>query len=130
MKLGVVFPQTEIGSDPAVVRDYAQAAESIGFNHLLAFDHVLGANPDRPDALVVPTGEGRSVPAPYTFEHLFPEPLVLFGYLAGLTQRLEFVSGVLVAPQRQTALLAKQAAEVDVLSGGRLRLGVGLGWNK
>lgn len=120
MRIGVVFPQTEIGSDPVVIRDYAQTVEGLGFTHILAYDHVLGANPDRP--------EGFS--GPYTYRSQFHEVFVLFSYLAGLTQRVEFVTGVLILPQRQTALVAKQAATLDVLSGGRLRLGVGLGWNK
>ena len=124
MKLGVVFPQTEIGSDPAAIRDYAQAAEGAGYNHLLVFDHVLGAHPDRFQG----TSFGARRP-PYTVEHQFHEPFALFGYLAAVTQRLELVTGVLILPQRQTALVAKQAAAVDVLSGGRLRLGVGVGWN-
>lgn len=119
MKLGVVFPQTEIGGDPVVIRDYAQTAEDLGYDYLLAYDHVLGANPDRP-------GGWAGV---YSFHDMFHEPMVLFGYLAALTKRIELVTGVLILPQRQTALVAKQAAEVDVLSGGRLRLGVGLGWN-
>lgn len=121
MKLGVVFPQTEIGPDPLAIRDYAQAAESLGYDYLLAYDHVLGADPaDYPD--------GRRFS--YTFRDQFHEPLVLFGYLAALTQSLEFATGILVLPQRNTVLVAKQAAEVDVLSGGRLRLGVGVGWNE
>ena len=120
MRIGVVFPQTEIGSDPAAIRDYAQTAEGLGFTHVLAYDHVLGANPDRPEGF---TG-------PYTYQTPFHEVFVLFSYLAGLTQRMEFVTGILILPQRQTALVAKQAASLDVLSGGRLRLGVGLGWNK
>ena len=119
MQLGVVFPQTEIGADPGPVRDYALAAEAAGYQHLLAYDHVLGADPDRPGGF---TG-------PYTHETLFHEPLVLFGYLAAITQRMELVTGILILPQRQTALVAKQATEVDVLSSGRLRLGVGVGWN-
>src|SRR5712692_7191702 len=118
MKLGVVFPQTEIGNDPAVIRDYAQTAEALGYNHVLAFDHVLGAHPDH--------FEGRPV---YNHETPFHEPFVLFGYLAAVTRTLELVTGVLILPQRQTALVAKQAAAVDVLSGGRMRLGVGIGWN-
>jgi len=118
MKVGVIFPQTEIGADALGVRDYAQAAEDMGFNHLLAFDHVVGAAP-----------EGRDFPMAYTDKSLFHEPIVLFGYLAGLTKRLELVSDVIILPQRQTVLVAKQAAEVDVLSNGRLRLGVGIGWN-
>jgi probable F420-dependent oxidoreductase len=120
MKLGVVFPQTEIGNDPSVVRDYAQAAEDLGYSHLLAFDHVVGGHPDR-------FREWRS--PPYTHESQFHEPFVLFGYLAAATTRLGLVVGVLVLPQRQTALVAKQAAEVQSLSQGRLRLGVGIGWN-
>ncbi|MEX2230138.1 MAG: LLM class F420-dependent oxidoreductase [Dehalococcoidia bacterium] len=119
MRVGVTFPQTEIGAAPEGVREYARAAEAAGYDHLLVYDHVLGANPDRP-------GGFRG---PYNHETLFHEPMVLFGYLAGLTERLELVTGILILPQRQTALVAKQAAEVDVLSGGRLRLGVGVGWN-
>jgi probable F420-dependent oxidoreductase len=117
---GIVLPQTEIGSDPFVLRDFAQMAESMGYRYLLAYDHVLGANPDRP-------GGWRG---PYTHRTPFHEPFVLFAYLAALTQSLEFVTGILILPQRQTALVAKQAAELDILSGGRLRLGVGIGWNK
>jgi len=120
MKIGVVFPQTEIGNDPAAIRDYAQTAEELGFSHLLAYEHVLGANPERPGGW---TGT-------YTFQAPFHEVFVLFGYLAALTRRLELVTGVLILPQRQTVLAAKQAASLDVLSGGRLRLGVGLGWNE
>ncbi len=119
MKIGVVFPQTEIGSDPSVIRDFAQAAEALGFNHLVAYDHVLGATHDREPRL---TG-------PYTETTVFHEVFVLFGYLAALTTRIEFMTGVLILPQRQTALVAKQAAQVDVFSKGRLRLGVGTGWN-
>jgi probable F420-dependent oxidoreductase len=119
MQLGVVFPQTEIGNDAAAIRDYAQAAESLGFEHLVAYDHVLGANPNRPG------GWDRG----YTFESAFHEPFVLFGYLAGITRGIQFFTEILILPQRQTALVAKQAAAVDVLSGGRLRLGVGVGWN-
>ena len=119
MKIGVVFPQTEIGSDPLAVRDYAQAAESLGFNHILAFDHVIGANlASRP--------EWRGA---YGHNDMFHEPFVLFGYLAGLTERVELVTGVIILPQRQTVLVAKQAAALDVLSRGRLRLGIGVGWN-
>ena len=121
MKVGVVFPQTEIGSDPAVIRDYAQAAEGAGYHHLLVFDHVLGGKVERFDKL------GRR--PPYTDETPFHEPFVLFGYLAAVTRRLELVTGIIILPQRQTALVAKQAAAVDVLTGGRLRLGVGIGWN-
>jgi probable F420-dependent oxidoreductase len=119
VKIGVVFPQTEIGADPDDVAKFATTAESLGYDHLLAYDHVLGANTNsRPD------WQG-----PYTTESMFQEPLVLFSYLAGLTSTIEFVTAVIILPQRQTALVAKQAACVDVLSKGRLRLGVGTGWN-
>jgi probable F420-dependent oxidoreductase len=117
---GIVFPQTEIGTDPVVIRDFAQAAEAMGFRYVLAYDHVLGANPERP-------GGWRG---PYTHLTPFHEPFVLFAYLSALTQTLEFVTGVLILPQRQTALVAKQAAQVQILSGGRLRVGIGIGWNK
>ncbi|TMC50603.1 MAG: LLM class F420-dependent oxidoreductase [Chloroflexi bacterium] len=119
MELGVVFPQTEIGNDRAVIRDYATGVEGAGYDFLVAFDHVLGANPDRPGGWA----------GPYTHRTPFHEVFVLFGFIAALTSRLELATEVLILPQRQTALVAKQAAEVDVLSGGRLRLGVGLGWN-
>ena len=119
MKLGVVFPQTEIGSDPGAVSEYAQAAESMGYNHILAFDHVLGANADSR-----PGWSGA-----YRHTDAFHEPFVLFGYLAAVTSSVELVTGVIILPQRQTALVAKQTAAVDVLSQGRLRLGIGIGWN-
>jgi probable F420-dependent oxidoreductase len=119
MRVGVIFPQTEIGSDPIVVRDYAQAVEQMGFAHLAAYDHVLGVDPTNR-----PGWRG-----PYNKDTMFHEPLVLFGYLAGLTSTIELVTAIIILPQRQTALVAKQAAEVDVLSQGRLRLGIGLGWN-
>ncbi|TDC14440.1 LLM class F420-dependent oxidoreductase [Kribbella albertanoniae] len=119
MRIGAVFPQLEIGADPAVVRDWTRTVEDAGYTHVLAYDHVLGADPaNRPGW----TG--------YTDKSLFHEVFVLFGYMAAITAKLELVTGVLVLPQRQTALVAKQAAEVDVLSGGRLRLGVGIGWNQ
>lgn len=119
MKLGVVFPQTEIGANPDDVAAFATAAEDAGYDHIIAFDHVLGANTaSRPD------WQG-----PYTSESLFHEPFVLYGYLAGLTQALELVTAVIILPQRQTALVAKQAACLDVLCKGRFRLGVGTGWN-
>jgi len=120
MKIGVVFPQTEIGNDPVVIRDYAQAAEQLGYSHVLVFDHVLGAHPDR--------FEGRFRP-PYNYRTNFHEPFVLFGYLAAVTTTLELTTGIVILPQRQTALVAKQAAAVDVLTKGRMRLGVGIGWN-
>jgi probable F420-dependent oxidoreductase len=119
MRFGVVFPQTEIGADPVAIRDFAQAAEALGYQHILAYDHVIGANPaSRPGWR-----------PPYTYRDPFHEPFVLFGYLAGLTKKIELVTGVIILPQRQTVLVAKQAAALDVLSGGRLRLGVGIGWN-
>ena len=119
MRFGVVFPQTEIGTDPAVIRDYAQTAEGLGYTHILAYDHVLGANPaSRPGWSPV-----------YTYKDSFHEPFVLFGYLAGMTKTIELVTGVIILPQRQTALVAKQAAALDVISGGRVRLGIGIGWN-
>jgi len=119
MRFGIVFPQTEIGADPAVIRDFAQTAEALGYHHILAYDHVIGANPaSRPGWR----------PA-YTHKDSFHEPFVLFGYLAGITKSLEFTTGIIILPQRQTVLVAKQAAALDVLSGGRLRLGVGIGWN-
>jgi len=119
MNVGVVFPQVEIGDDPSAIADYAQAVEAMGYTHILVFDHVLGANPERPGGWK----------GPYTYRHAFHEPFVLFGFLAAVTQQVELVTGILILPQRQTALVAKQAAAVDVLSGGRLRLGVGVGWN-
>jgi probable F420-dependent oxidoreductase len=119
VKVGVVFPQTEIGADPGGVREFAQAVQELGFDHLLAYDHVLGAD----------VSNRADWPGPYTAEHQFHEIFVLFGHLAAIVPGLELVAGVLVLPQRQTALVAKQAAEIDILAGGRFRLGVGLGWN-
>ncbi len=119
MQLGVVFPQNEIGEDPGAVRAFAEAAEGLGYAHLIFYDHVLGAD----------TGRRPDWQGPYSHRDTFHEPLVTFGYLAALTSRIELVSGVIILPQRQTVLVAKQAAQVDVLSGGRLRLGVGIGWN-
>lgn len=120
MKIGVIFPQTEFPPDPIAVRDYAQAVEDLGYTHIHAYDHILGANPERP-------GGWKGT---YTFLHPFFEPFVLFGYLAGLTHKIEFATGILILPQRQTALVAKQAATLDILCNGRLRLGFGLGWNE
>jgi probable F420-dependent oxidoreductase len=120
MKIGVVYPQIELRGDPVAVRRIGKAAEDLGFDHLLAYDHVLGAvHADRTPPL---TG-------PYTENDPFHDPLVMFAYLAGITERLEFATGVLILPQRQTVLVARQAADVDLFSGGRLRLGVGVGWN-
>jgi probable F420-dependent oxidoreductase len=117
MQIGVTFPQTEIGSDPAVIRDYAQAIEGLGYKHLVIFDHVLGADPTN-----------RANWRGYSYHDKFHEPFVLFGYLAAFTE-LEMVPAVIILPQRQTALVAKQAAEVNILTGGKLRLGIGVGWN-
>ena len=119
MRVGVVFPQTELGGDVAAVRTYGQGVEGLGFSHLLAYDHVLGADP----AVHAPWH------GPYDLATTFHEPFVMFGYLAGVTTAIELVTGIIILPQRQTALVAKQAAEVDLLAGGRFRLGVGLGWN-
>ena len=119
MRLGAIFPQTEIGADPSAVKDFAQAAEDLGYDHILVFDHVLGADQTKRD----------SWDRPYNIDDMFHEPFVLFGYLAGITEKIEFTTGVLILGQRQTGLVAKQAAEVDVLTGGRLRMGIGIGWN-
>jgi len=119
MQIGVVFPQTEIGADPAVIRDFAQTAENLGYHHILAYDHVIGANlASRPGWR-----------PPYSHLDTFHEPFVLFGFLAGITKSIELVTGIIILPQRQTVLVAKQAAALDVLCGGRLRLGIGIGWN-
>ncbi len=120
MHIGLVYPQTEYPTDPAAVRDYAQTAEGLGYSHVLAYDHVLGANPDRPG--------GWS--GPYTYRDPFMEPFLLFTYMAAVTTRLGFIPGILILPQRETALVAKQAAVLDVLCGGQLRLGIGTGWNE
>ena len=119
MRVGVIFPQTEIGADPVAVRDYVQAVEDLGYAHLSIFDHVLGAD----------TQFYRDWSRVYTSKDMFHEPFVVFGFMAAITKRLELVTSVVVLGQRQTALVAKQAAEVDVLTGGRLRLGIGTGWN-
>jgi probable F420-dependent oxidoreductase len=120
MKLGAKFPQTESGQDPGAAVAFVQAAEDLGFDYLTANEHVLGAHP-----------EGRSAQwiGPYTHEHVIHEPLILFAFLAGVTRRIRFATSILVLPLRQAALVAKQVAELDVLSGGRVWLGVGVGWN-
>lgn len=118
MRVGASIPQTEIGSDPSAIREFALAVERMGFEHTVVYDHVLGADP---------AVHGGSFL--YTHQDAFHEPFVTMGFLAGITTRLRFATGVLVLAQRQAALVAKQAAEVDVLSGGRLRLGVSVGWN-
>lgn len=119
MRIGVVFPQREIGADAGAVRAYAEQVEALGFSHLLAYDHVVGADPQ------IHVGWD----GPYDLHSTFHEPLVMFGHLAAVTASLELVTGIVILPQRQAVLVAKQAAEVDLLSGGRLRLGVGLDWN-
>jgi probable F420-dependent oxidoreductase len=119
LSIGVVYPQIEFGNDSSAIRDYAQLTEGLGYTHILAYDHVLGANPNRPGGWQ----------APYSFDSPFQEPFILFAYMAGFTQTIGFTTGVIILPQRQTALVAKQAATLDVLSNGRLRLGIGLGWN-
>ncbi|MDP9319476.1 MAG: LLM class F420-dependent oxidoreductase [Chloroflexota bacterium] len=118
MRLHAIFPQTEIGSDPAVIARFIRDIEAMGFDGLVAYDHVLGADPARP---------GWS--GPYTVDTPFHEVMVLFSFAAAITARLELSTGVLILPQRQTALVAKQAAAIDVFSAGRLRLGVAVGWN-
>src|ERR1022692_3636879 len=120
MQIGAVYPQIELRGDPSAVRRLGLAVEELGFDYLLAYDHVLGAvHADRTPQL---TG-------PYTEHDPFHDPFVMFAFLAGITERIGFTTGVLILPQRQTALVARQAADVDLLSGGRLRLGVGIGWN-
>jgi probable F420-dependent oxidoreductase len=119
MRIGVVFPQTELGGDVGAVRAYAQRAEELGFTHMLASDHVVGADP----------AVHQGWDGPYDVHTTFHEPMVLYGYLAAVTA-MELVTGIMILPQRQTALVAKQAAEVDLLTGGKFRLGVGIGWNR
>src|SRR6201996_4205885 len=120
LQIGAVYPQIELGGDPAAAREIGKGVEELGFDPLLAYEHVLGAvHSDRTPRL---TG-------PYTEHDPFHDPLVMFAYLAGITERLQFATGILILPQRQTALVARQAADLDLLSGGRLRLGVGIGWN-
>src|SRR5437879_9800278 len=118
MQIGVIYPQTELPTDAETVRAYVRRVEDLGYRHFEIYDHVLGADP------AVHTGWK----GPYDVDTTFHEPLVFYGFLAGITQ-LELVTGIIVAPQRQTALRAKQAAEVDMLSEGRFRLGLGAGWN-
>src|SRR6478736_4123438 len=120
MKAGVVYPQIELGGDTGAVKAFAQAAEELGYDHIVIYDHVLGA---------VHAGREPKLTGPYKEDDPFHEPLVTYAYLAGLTKKLELVTGVIILPQRQTALFAKQAADVDLFSDGRLRLGVGVGWN-
>ena len=119
MRIGAVFPQTESGTDPGAIKAYSQAVESLGFDHILAFDHVIGANAESR-----PGWSGA-----YRHTDSFYEPLVLFGHIAAMTEKIELVTGIIILPQRQTVLVAKQAATVSLLSGGRLRMGIGIGWN-
>jgi probable F420-dependent oxidoreductase len=120
MQIGVAYPQNELRGDPTAVRRIGRAVEDLGFDHILSYDHVLGAvHADRTPHL---TG-------PYTEHDPFHDPFVMFAHLAGITERIGFTTGILILPQRPTALVARQAADVDLLSGGRLRLGVGIGWN-
>ena len=119
MKIGVIYPQTELRGDPEAVRRIGLATEELGYDHLLTYDHVLGATHDREPKLA----------GPYTDKHPFHDPFVMFAYLAGITQRIDLVTGILILPQRQTVLVARQAADVDLLSNERFRLGVGIGWN-
>jgi probable F420-dependent oxidoreductase len=119
MQIGLIYPQTEYGTDPIAIRDYAQTAEGLGYTHIVAYDHVLGANPERP-----------GWQGPYTYHSPFLEPFVLFAFMTSVTSNLGFFTGILILPQRQTALVAKQAATLDVLCAGRFRLGVGVGWNE
>jgi probable F420-dependent oxidoreductase len=120
MQIGAVYPQIELSGDPSAVRRLGLAVEELGFDYLLAYDHVLGA---------VHANRTPPLTGPYTEHDPFHDPLVMFAYLAGITERLQFATGILILPQRQTVLVARQAADLDLLSGGRLRLGVGIGWN-
>ena len=120
MEIGVIFPQTEIEVDPGAIRDFAQAAEDLGYDHIFIADHVLGADP---------SFHQHSSLATYNHESVVHESFILMGFLSAITKRVGLTTGILILPQRQTALVAKQAAEIDVLSGGRLRLGIGVGWN-
>jgi probable F420-dependent oxidoreductase len=120
MDIGVAYPQNELRGDPTAVRTFGRAVEDLGYAHLLSYDHVLGAvHADRTPELA----------GPYTERDPFHDPFVMFAHLAAITERLRFTTGILVLPQRPTALVARQAADVALLSGNRLRLGVGLGWN-
>jgi probable F420-dependent oxidoreductase len=120
VKIGLVYPQTEFPNDPAPIRDYTQTADELGFSHILAYDHILGVSTDVPGAESMP----------YTVNDPFMEPITLFAFMAACCKQLAFATGVIILPQRETALFAKQAAVLDVLCSGRLRLGIGLGWNE
>lgn len=120
MKIGIIYPQTELGGDPEAVRRFALAAEARGFEHFLAYDHVAGASHANRDP---------ELTGPYTEKDTFHDPFVMFAHLAAITKTIRFVSGVLILPQRQTLLVARQAADVDLFSGGRFTMGIGIGWN-
>ncbi|MGZ5146938.1 MAG: LLM class flavin-dependent oxidoreductase, partial [Burkholderiales bacterium] len=117
MQLNAMFPTRDVGNDPAKIRDWAQAAEDLGYAYIEVPDHVFGA-----------TAREGWTPL-YNEKDPFHETFVMLGFLAAVTKKIRLSSGILIAPQRQTGLIAKQAAEVDLLSGGRLRLGIGVGWN-
>ncbi len=119
MKIGGVIPHDEIGTDPGAIEAYAQGAEELGVHHLMIYDHVMGVDRDGPGDFV----------GPYDKDVAFHEPFVLYGFLAAVTERVELITSVLILPQRQAVLVAKQAAEVAVLSGDRLKLGIGVGVN-
>ena len=120
MQLGAVFPHNEIGTDPADIKAFAQGVEALGISHLLIYDHVLGADPDR---------EG-GFRGPYDKDVAFHEPLTTFAFIAGVTERLEMITTIMILPQRQTVLAAKQAAQVALLSNNRFTMGIGVGWNE
>ena len=120
MKVGAIFPQTECGTDVAAIGGFVRAVEDLGFNHLFMADHVLGADPRH---------HSHPSLASYSHEAVVHEAMTLLAYLAAITRRMTLATGILILPQRQTALVAKQAAQIDVLSGGRMRLGIGVGWN-
>jgi probable F420-dependent oxidoreductase len=124
MKIGAILPQLEIAADPGAIREWVNAVEEMGFDHVVAYDHVVGADTKQPDPRIA-----KWPPGHYTYRELFHEPLVLFGFLAGITKRVELTTGILILPQRQATLVAKQAVEIQVLSENRLRLGVGIGYN-
>ena len=121
MKIGAIFPQTEIGPGPGEIKEFAQTAEGLGYAHIFIADHVLGADPSH-----------HKHPSLQSYSHqsVVHEPMTMMGYMAAVTKNVGLATGILILPQRQTVLVAKQAAEVDVLSGGRLRLGIGVGWNE
>ena len=119
MEIGAVFPHNEIGTDPQAIKDYAQGVEELGITHLLIYDHVLGADRDRPGGF-----EG-----PYDKDVAFHEPFTTFAFVAAVTKKLDMITTVMILPQRQTVLVAKQAAELAILSNNRFKLGIGVGWN-